>query len=123
MVSTSISLPPLPSFMIEPLPKFRSIWDSAASSALVLSMEAPSITRNAAGAIVVAPYDRDSEGSQTDAPPGAAPVLDEDRVYTVCSLFAICSFWKVGTGLFRPPVAGFENSSGLLWPIVFFKCG
>ena len=51
-VSMSMALAFLPSFMIEPLPKARSIWDSAASSALDLSIEAPSTTRRAAGAIV-----------------------------------------------------------------------
>src|SRR5258706_11645842 len=49
-VSTSIVLLFLPSRMIEPLPKARSIWESAASSAFVLSiMLAPSTTRNVAG--------------------------------------------------------------------------
>ena len=48
-VSTSMDLLFLPSFMIEPLPKFRSIWESAASSALLLSIDdVPSITRRAA---------------------------------------------------------------------------
>jgi hypothetical protein len=37
---------PSPSFMMEPLPKARSIWLSAASKALVLSMPPPSTTRN-----------------------------------------------------------------------------
>ena len=61
---------------------------SKAGSVLVLSMEeAPSTTRKAAGAIVVAPYDRDSEVSQTDAPPGAAPVLMKSE----CTLFVLCS--------------------------------
>src|ERR1700716_1252808 len=49
-VSTSMVLLFLPSRMIEPLPKARSIWESAASSAFVLSiMLAPSTTRNVAG--------------------------------------------------------------------------
>jgi hypothetical protein len=30
-------------------------------------------------------------------------------------MFAICSFQKIGTGLFRPLVAGFENGSGSFW--------
>src|SRR5262249_59873014 len=51
MVSMSIDLGFLPSFMIEPLPKLRSIWDSAASRAFDLSMELPSTRRNAAGAM------------------------------------------------------------------------
>src|SRR5262245_19267149 len=51
-VSTSIDLSFLPSRMIEPLPKLRSIWESAASRAFDLSMEEPSTRRNA---VVIAP--------------------------------------------------------------------
>ena len=47
-VSISIDLSFLPSFMIEPLPKARSIWVSAASRALDLSMDELSTTRSAA---------------------------------------------------------------------------
>ena len=50
-VSTSIALLFLPSRMIEPLPKVRSICASAASSAFDLSMEVLSTRRNAAAAI------------------------------------------------------------------------
>src|ERR1700686_2343582 len=57
----------LPSRMIKPLPKLRSIWESAASSAFDLSMENPSTIRSAI-AIAFAPYDRDREDRQT-APP------------------------------------------------------
>src|SRR5437016_9105708 len=63
-VSTSIDLLFLPSRMIEPLPKLRSICESAASRALVLSMEEPSTRRSAAADIVPTPYDRDSEDRQ-----------------------------------------------------------
>src|SRR5208283_3323969 len=45
IVSTSATLTFLPRRMIEPLPKARSICASAASSALVLSTNAPSTTR------------------------------------------------------------------------------
>src|SRR5262249_35251511 len=48
MVSTSIALSVLPSRMIEPLPKLRSIWESAASRAFDLSMDDPSTRRSAA---------------------------------------------------------------------------
>src|SRR5215475_3139962 len=51
-VSTSIDLSFLPSRMIEPLPKVRSIWESAASRAFDLSMDEPSMRRNA---VVIAP--------------------------------------------------------------------
>src|SRR6185295_1689446 len=63
-VSTSIDLLFLPSRMIEPLPKLRSICDSAASRAFDLSMEEPSITRSAAGAIAPSPLDRESGDRQ-----------------------------------------------------------
>jgi hypothetical protein len=39
--------------MIEPLPKARSIWESAASSAFVLSMDDPSTIRSA-GELILA---------------------------------------------------------------------
>src|SRR5712691_3976866 len=63
-VSTSMDLSFLPSRMIEPLPKLRSIWESAASRAFDLSMEEPSTRRSAAVAIAPTPYDRDSEDRQ-----------------------------------------------------------
>src|SRR5262249_50678478 len=46
-VSTSMERSFLPSFITEPLPNWRSIWDSAADSALLLSMEEPSTIRSA----------------------------------------------------------------------------
>jgi hypothetical protein len=42
-ISMTLSLPP--SFMMEPLPKERSIWESAASSALLLSTALSSTSR------------------------------------------------------------------------------
>src|SRR5690348_7355727 len=45
-VSTSMERSFLPSFITEPLPNWRSIWDSAADSALLLSMEEPSTIRS-----------------------------------------------------------------------------
>src|SRR5579863_9560642 len=47
-VSTSIDRLFLPSRIIEPLPKLRSICDSAASRAFDLSMDGPSTRRSAA---------------------------------------------------------------------------
>src|SRR6476646_11426983 len=47
MVSTSIERSFLPSLITEPLPNWRSIWESAADRALVLSMEDPSTIRRA----------------------------------------------------------------------------
>src|SRR5438309_2334724 len=69
-VSTSIDLSFLPSRMIEPLPKLRSIWESAASRAFDLSIEEPSTRRSAADcwAIAPTPYDRDSEDRQRMPP-------------------------------------------------------
>src|SRR2546426_11801394 len=85
-VSTSIDLSFLPSRMIEPLPKLRSIWESAASRAFDLSMEEPSTRRSAAVAIAPTPYERDSEDRQRKP-----PVRQVEVPYTICSLFAICS--------------------------------
>src|SRR5271169_5373209 len=89
MVSISTGLPPLPSRMIEPLPKARSICDSAASSAFVLSIAPPSTTRNVFWAMYP-PYDRDSPDRQTHP---ARLCRDQVKtVYMLCSEFAICSF-------------------------------
>src|SRR5215468_9050763 len=64
-VSTSMERSFLPSFITEPLPNWRSIWDSAAESALLLSMEEPSTIRRAVTDIGLAPYGGDSLGGQT----------------------------------------------------------
>src|SRR5580698_72648 len=64
MVSTSIERSFLPSFITEPLPNWRSIWDSAADRALVLSMEDPATIRRAATDIAGAPYGGDSLAGQ-----------------------------------------------------------
>src|ERR1700704_6348817 len=85
-VSISIDLSFLPSRMIEPLPKLRSIGESAASRAFDLSIDEPSTRRSAAAvAIAPTPYDRDSDDRQRMLQP-------VDRAYTICSSFAICSF-------------------------------
>src|SRR5271169_5879989 len=86
--SMSIDLSFLPSRMIEPLPKLRSIWESAASRAFVLSMDDPSTRRSAAAPALMfrAPYGRDSGGQQRSGPcPGNA----KTALYTICSMFAI----------------------------------
>src|SRR5216684_349449 len=82
-VSTSIAAMFLPSRMIEPLPKLRSICESAASRAFDLSMDDPS-TRRSAALIFRSPYGRDSTGSQRTPgrPPSllhCAPSLADDR--------------------------------------------
>src|ERR1700683_3443591 len=53
IVSISIERSFSPSFITEPLPNWRSIWDSAADRALLLSMEDPSTIRRAVTDIVV----------------------------------------------------------------------
>src|SRR4051794_32687070 len=86
IASTSIDLSFLPSRMIEPLPKLRSICESAASRAFDLSMEEPSTRRSAAAvcwAIAPTPYDRDSEGRQRIRRP---PSLKSQ-----CTLFVLSS--------------------------------
>src|ERR1019366_9708244 len=65
MVSMSIERSFLPSFITEPLPNWRSIWESAAESALVLSMEDPSTIRRAVADMGRAPYGGGSLGGQT----------------------------------------------------------
>src|SRR5256714_15482943 len=65
MVSMSIERSFLPSFITEPLPNWRSIWESAADRALVLSMEDPSTIRRAVADIIRAPYGGDSRAGQT----------------------------------------------------------
>src|SRR5258706_10788582 len=56
MVSTSMERSFLPSRITEPLPNWRSIWESAADRALVLSMEDPSTIRRAVADMGRAPY-------------------------------------------------------------------
>src|SRR5437764_9575500 len=65
MVSISIERSFLPSRITEPLPNWRSIWESAADRALVLSMEDPSTIRRAVADIIRAPYGGDSRAGQT----------------------------------------------------------
>src|SRR4051794_41775380 len=65
MVSTSIERSFLPGFITEPLPNWRSIWESAAARALLLSMEDPSTIRRAVEDIGRAPYGEDSRGGPT----------------------------------------------------------
>src|SRR3984957_15791976 len=98
--SMSIDLSFLPSRMIEPLPKLRSIWESAASRAFVLSMDDPSTRRSAAPALMFrAPYGRDSEGQQRSGP---CPAMLRQH----CTRSVLCSqyvlFHKVVLAPFDP---------------------
>src|SRR5271169_6834682 len=96
--SISIDLSFLPSRMIEPLPKLRSIWESAASRAFVLSMDDPSTRRSAAAPALMirAPYGRESEGQQRSGPASAMPRQHCTRS-VLCSQYVLLG--GVGTGL------------------------
>src|SRR5258705_9490175 len=68
MVSTSMERSFLPSLITEPLPNWRSIWESAADRALVLSMEDPSMIRRAVADMGRAPYGGGSLGGTNATP-------------------------------------------------------
>src|SRR3954471_5246184 len=89
MVSTSIDLSFLPSRMIEPLPKLRSIWESAASRAFDLSMEEPSTTRSAAVAIAPTPYDRDSRKTNNEQQ------WEQRTLFVPCSQYVLHQFSRL----------------------------
>src|SRR5215813_10996866 len=103
-VSTSIDLSFLPSRMIEPLPKLRSIWESAASRAFDLSMEEPSTRRNAVVLIAPTPYRTGFAGPTTNG-------QREEQ----CTRFVLRSqyvlFRSVVMPQFRKPVSSFEKST------------
>src|SRR6185437_391596 len=110
----------LPSRMIEPLPKLRSICDSAASRAFDLSMDEPSTRRSAAAPaalIIRAPYGRDSVSRQRTPsrspkgrerqpqPPGPAK---GDRQH--CTLFVLGSQYVLWGG--RAQLSPWNNYQG-----------
>src|SRR3954471_13129018 len=72
IVSMSIDRSFLPSFITEPLPNWRSIWESAADRALVLSMEDPSTIRRAVGVVAIdlAPYEGIRDRDKRQEPNG-----------------------------------------------------
>src|SRR3984885_7110317 len=94
MVSTSIERSFLPSFITEPLPNWRSIWESAADRALVLSMEDPSTIRRAVADMGGAPYGGGSLAGQTGGERDESAI--DGTMYPICSRFAICSFCRRG---------------------------
>src|ERR1700674_1291882 len=100
MVSMSMERSFLPSFITEPLPNWRSIWESAADRALVLSMEDPSTIRRAVADIGGAPYGGDSLAGQKGAV--IAESASDGTLYPICSKFAICSFWRWVPACFKP---------------------
>src|SRR5215210_1110880 len=92
MVSTSIERSFLPSFMTEPLPNWRSIWESAADRALVLSIEDPSTIRRAVADIGRAPYGGDSLAGQTrrGKPEVMEQVMEQCTPSVPCSQYVLC---------------------------------
>src|SRR5437868_12180615 len=97
MVSISIERSFLPSRITEPLPNWRSIWESAADRALVLSMEDPSTIRRAVAAdIGRAPYGGDLLVGQTGGEAGRG-----------CGDRVSCLF----------PGVHMFSSCGWLWPV------
>src|SRR5436305_6168719 len=87
IVSTSIERSFLPSFITEPLPNCRSIWESAADRALVLSMEDPSTIRRAVADIGRAPYGGDSLAGQTRR--GKPQVMEQCTLFVPCSQYVL----------------------------------
>src|SRR4051794_22020154 len=98
MVSTSIERSFLPSFITEPLPNCRSIWDSAADRALVLSMEDPSTIRRAETDMGRAPYGEDSLAGQMAGP--------ESGLMEQCTLFVLGSQYVLKSYLVLAPFDG-----------------
>src|ERR1051325_9909782 len=99
-VSMSIVLSFLPSFMMEPLPKARSIWVSAASRAFDLSMDEPSTRRRAGWLIIALHMGHDSPRRQT-----SDQKSDQNRAETdgsnVPYLFSVRNMFFLGCGLCR----------------------
>src|ERR1700682_4225633 len=98
--SISIDLSFLPSFMIEPLPKFRSIWESAASSALDLSLsiEIPSTTRSVAAAISSLLM----TGIRRSDKRAPLPAQHPQSMKNQCTLFVLCSQYVLFGGVHCP---------------------
>src|SRR4051812_35532497 len=123
--TTSISIDRsfLPSFMIEPLPKLRSIWDSAASSALDLSLsiEIPSTTRSEAAAISSLLM----TGIRRSDKRVPLPAQHPESMKNQCTLFVLCSqyvlFGSLVLAYFDPEWPVFKNGSGLFWKILTFE--
>src|ERR1700760_2527856 len=113
-VSTSIERSFLPSFITEPLPNWRSIWDSAADRALDLSMEDPSTIRKAVADIGSSLW-RGSLAGQTGEGGGEenraiARLVEPRTIFVLCSqyvLFVLAElFWRNylrPTGRSHPP--------------------
>src|SRR6478609_8214127 len=98
MVSMSIERSFLPSFITEPLPNWRSIWESAADRALVLSIEDPSTIRRAV-ADMGAPYGGDSLAGQTARMLRDWSISGIRLTMTSCTTFVLCSQYVLFSGL------------------------
>src|SRR5262249_22959854 len=95
----------------EPLPKLRSIWESAASRAFDLSMEEPSTRRNAVVVIAPTPYRTGFAGPTTKGPAGEQCtrfVLSSQ--YVLSRFEAHISLWNMylnrDTGMCAPTSSG-----------------
>src|SRR5436309_16004854 len=91
IVSISMAFSFLPSFMIEPLPKARSIWLSAASRAFDLSMDEPS-TRRRAGWLIIALHMAQRLRIRHGAKPAVNSGLEgRETHWSLCTLSVRCS--------------------------------
>src|SRR6478609_4030712 len=84
--SMSIERSFLPSFITEPLPNCRSIWESAAARALLLSMEDPSTIRRAVADIGSCSLWR-GFASGTNGP----RIRSNVQLMEPCTTFVLCS--------------------------------
>src|SRR6202035_4653174 len=101
MVSTSIERSFLPSFITEPLPNWRSIWESAADRALVLSMEDPSTIRRAVADIGSCSLWRGFARGTNGTAIQAVIVIGEQRtLFVLCSQYVL--FAILALALFQP---------------------
>src|SRR5438552_9685714 len=115
-VSTSIDLLFLPSRMIEPLPKLRSICESAASRAFDLSIEEPSTRRRACGAIVPLLMTGIPRTDNARPRTGLAwPIRPVEDIVHDLFWFANSSLDDGGTGPFRPSLVPFQIRERSLW--------
>src|SRR5438552_2661484 len=115
MVSMSIERSFLPSRMIEPLPKLRSIWASAASRAFDLSMDDPSTRRSAACdmfAILMTGFPNASNDWERGVP---LPIRSQERTrFVLTSQGGYCTS---RTQVLPMSSAGLDFHPGRLWSL------
>src|SRR5258708_31877520 len=103
MVSTSMERSFLPNFITEPLPNWRSIWESAADRALVLSMEDPSTIRRAVADMGRAPYGGGARtGEKANHNKGRRAPLVERALFFFRFPYFFFFFWGHAPGPFPP---------------------